>query len=313
MKTLRHQIIRLANENVELRKDAGFSDILKNLFQGYKKEHPKSKEPPKSLVEEAKSRSKDDKKKDDKKKPSAPQVGEAKDSKGNTFTTAPLNSKPLSNAQYTEKMDSWEADNPAPDYSSDKPAFKTWQEKKTKQENKLNSHGLVTKGLFGGIKVDPKKLEEARRKRVKGLGDEAYESEDKDNKAKQKKKDDAKSKAKQEKDREDEQKDGARKDELEKKIRNDTHSKRDTDEYEELLKKRPGGTRVRYKGMPTQAERDLDDDQDRIERSFKRNARQAKSSSLRHLTIRLAHQKPELQPALRAILASASVGNRQKR
>ena len=48
------RLIRLAYDQPELLKHAGFKDILKKLFKTYKKDHPNSEKPPKSLVDKAK-------------------------------------------------------------------------------------------------------------------------------------------------------------------------------------------------------------------------------------------------------------------
>lgn len=64
---MRNELIKLAMEHPELRrhivpvlresyhsKDAGFKDTLKKLWESYKKQHPKSEKPPKSLMDKAK-------------------------------------------------------------------------------------------------------------------------------------------------------------------------------------------------------------------------------------------------------------------
>lgn len=61
MATLRSKLIRVAHENPELRPhllplihEAGMGDKLKSMWESYRREHPKAKEPPQSLIDKAK-------------------------------------------------------------------------------------------------------------------------------------------------------------------------------------------------------------------------------------------------------------------
>ena len=85
MSDLRSRVIKLAHAVPELRrhlvpllrKDAGFKDRLKKLWEAYKKEHPDSKKPPESLVEKAKGEEKaPEKPKGEEKAPKVPKTPE---------------------------------------------------------------------------------------------------------------------------------------------------------------------------------------------------------------------------------------------